>query len=117
MSLQPLIGRTFTITIDRPLGSTHPNDPDIIYPINYGYIPGMLAADGEEQDVYLLGVNHPVETFTGVIIAILKRADDVEDKLVMALAGVDFPNPEIINQTYFQEQYFQTTLLRQNIQN
>ncbi|MFK7802883.1 MAG: inorganic pyrophosphatase [Anaerolineae bacterium] len=72
----------------------------------------MLAADGEEQDIYLLGVDTPVETFTGTIIAILKRADDVEDKLVMAPAGVDFQDGEIIAQTYFQERYFQTTLHR-----
>ena len=110
--MKELIGRTFTIIIDRPLGSAHPNYPDIIYPINYGYIPNLFAADGEEQDVYLLGVDVPVETFTGPIIAILKRADDIEDKLVMAPAGIDFSDKEILAQTRFQEQYFETTLQR-----
>lgn len=27
------------------------------YPINYGYIEGVMAPDGEEQDAYILGVN------------------------------------------------------------
>ncbi len=101
-----------TMTVDRPLGSHHPRYPDIIYPVNYGYIPNKIAADGEEQDVYLLGIDYPVETYTGVIIAILKRADDVEDKLVMAPAGVQFSDEEILEQTHFQERYFQTTVHR-----
>ena len=29
------------------------------YPINYGYIEGVMAPDGEEQDAYILGVNEP----------------------------------------------------------
>ena len=101
-----------TMAVDRPLGSRHPRYPDIVYPINYGYIPGIMAADGDEQDVYLLGVDHPVETYTGLIIAILKRADDVEDKLVMAPAERHFSDREILELTYFQEQYFKTKLIR-----
>lgn len=30
-----------TVRIDRPLGSVHPDDPDMIYPVNYGYVPGV----------------------------------------------------------------------------
>ena len=49
------IGDTITVTIDRPIGSRHPKHKEIIYPINYGYIEGVIAPDGEEQDVYILG--------------------------------------------------------------
>lgn len=42
--------------VDRPMGSYHPKHKDIYYPINYGYIEGMIAPDGEEQDAYLLGL-------------------------------------------------------------
>lgn len=41
------------------------------YPINYGYIEGVMAPDGEEQYAYILGVNEPVKKFTGKIIAIV----------------------------------------------
>lgn len=30
------IGSTVTVTIDRPLGSVHPNYQDMRYPVNYG---------------------------------------------------------------------------------
>ena len=32
------------------------------YPINYGYIEGTMAADGEEEDAYILGVTDPVSS-------------------------------------------------------
>lgn len=45
-----MIGKTVTVIIDRPLGSYHPKYKDTYYPINYGYIEGIVAQDGEEQD-------------------------------------------------------------------
>ncbi len=102
------LGKTVTVEIDRPLGSVHPKHPDIVYPINYGYIPGVIGGDGEELDVYVLGVNYPVETFTGKIIGIIHRENDVEDKLVAAPEGVMLRQAEISKAVYFQEQYYKT---------
>lgn len=48
------------------------------YPINYGYIEGIMAQDGEEQDVYILEVDIPVEKFAGKVITIVHRNDDVK---------------------------------------
>ena len=101
-----MIGRTFTVTVDRPLGSYHPKYPDIYYPVNYGYIQGVMAPDGEEQDAYILGVDIPVKTFTGTLVAIIHRRNDVEDKWVVAPEGRNFTEEEITVATYFQEQYF-----------
>ena len=101
-----MIGKTVTVTIDRPLGSYHPMHPDIYYPINYGYIKGIIAPDGEEQDAYILGVDIPVKTFTGTVVAIIHRRNDVEDKWVVAPKGMNFTKEEITAATYFQEQYF-----------
>lgn len=101
-----MIGKTVTVTVDRPLGSFHPKHPDLYYPINYGYIEGILAPDGEEQDAYILGVGHPVESFTGEVIAIIHRLNDVEDKWVVAPEGMTFSKEQIRKLTFFQEQYF-----------
>lgn len=101
-----MIGKNVTVTVDRPLGSSHPNYPDMIYPINYGYIKGVLALDGEEQDAYILGVSEPIFEFCGRVIAIIYRLDDVENKLVVAPEGITFSEQEIIKQTHFQEKYF-----------
>ena len=58
------LGKTVDIVIDRPLGSVHPEHTDIVYPVNYGYIPGTESGDGEALDVYLPGVGVPVRDFT-----------------------------------------------------
>ena len=106
-----IIGTTVTVTVDRPLGSYHPEYKDMYYPINYGYIEGVMAPDGEEQDAYILGVNEPVGKFTGEIIAIVYRKDDIEEKWVVVPDGVTFSKEEIRRQIHFQEQYFDSEIV------
>ena len=90
-----MIGKTVKVVIDRPLGSYHPTHKDIYYPLNYGYIPGIIAPDGEEQDAYVLGVDRPIKEFTGRVIAIIHRFDDVEEKWVVAPENATFSKEEI----------------------
>ncbi|MBQ8403114.1 MAG: inorganic diphosphatase [Clostridia bacterium] len=104
------LGKTVKIIIDRPLGSAHPKHPDIIYQVNYGYIPTVFSGDGEEIDVYLLGVDLPVTEYTCKIIGIAHREDDDEDKLIAAPDGVVFSQNEMAEKIYFQEKYFKTTI-------
>ena len=103
-----MIGATVTVTVDRPLGSYHPEHKDMYYPVNYGYIKGITAPDGEEQGAYILGVDKPVSKFTGKVIAIVHRYNDVEEKWVVAPEGKVFSAEEIKEQIAFQEQYFQS---------
>ena len=105
-----MLGKTVTVLMDRPMGSYHPKHKDMYYPVNYGYVPGVMAADGEEQDAYVLGVKEPLQEFTGVVIAIIHRFDDVEEKWVVAPEGVMFTKEEIWEQVKFQEQYFKSEL-------
>ncbi len=50
-----VIGKTVTVTVDRPLGSYHPEHRDMYYPINYGYVEGIIAPDGEEAGCLYIG--------------------------------------------------------------
>lgn len=105
------LGKVVTIEIDRPIGYVHrKGEKTLIYPINYGYIPEVLGGDGEELDVFLVGVDVPVSSYTGKIIGIVYRADDVEDKLIMAPEGASFSAEELARAVYFQEKYYQTTI-------
>ena len=106
-----MIGKTVTVTVDRPMGSVHPNYPTLFYPINYGYVCGIPGGDGEDQDAYVLGVDHPVESFTGMVIAVIHRTDDVEDKWVVAPRGAIFTKEDIARQTHFQERYFKSEII------
>lgn len=103
-----MIVTVVNVTVDRPLGSCHPEYKELYYPINYGYIEGVLAPDGEEQDAYILGVKEPVKKFSGKVIAIVHRYDDVEEKWVVAPENTFFTKDEIMEQVKFQEQYFRS---------
>ena len=106
-----MLGKIVKVTVDRPMGSFHPKHQNLYYPVNYGYIEGIPAPDGEEQDVYILGVDRPVKGFTGRIIAVVRRSDDVEEKRVAAPEDMSFTREQIQEQIFFQEQYFQSEII------
>ena len=101
-----MTGSIVKVIVDRPMGCRHPEYKNLIYPVNYGYIPGVIAPDGEEQDAYILGVNTVVKEFTGRVIAIIHRNDDREEKWVVAPDGKNFSMEEIERAVHFQERYF-----------
>ena len=110
--MENVIGKIVRGKIDRPIGSCHPRHPEMIYPVNYGYVEGIFAGDGAEQDVYVLGSDEPMESFEGKVIAVYHRYNDVEDKWIVSLDGKDYSDDEILQKIYFQEQYFDGELLR-----
>lgn len=107
------LGRTVRVIIDRPLGSRHPQH-GFIYPLNYGYVPGVPAPDGEDLDAYLLGVFQPLAEFEGKCIAVIQRLDDADDKLVLAPPGADYSAEQIRALTEFQERWFQSEIRMYN---
>lgn len=102
------LGKTVHVVVDRPIGYRH---GDIVYPVNYGYIPGLLVGDGEAQDVYILGVSQPIAAFDGQVIAAIRRNNDREDKLVAAPAGCVYHQGQIAEAVDFQERYFDTRII------
>ena len=100
------------VIIDRKLGSVHPEHDDIVYEVNYGYVKGVVGGDGEEQDVYVLGVDEPIDEFDGIVTAIIHRNNDDEDKWVVVPDGVVITDDEIKRKTEFMEKYFDIEILR-----
>jgi len=105
------LGKTVEILVDRPIGHVHVTKGITLrYTVNYGYLPGVLGGDGEEQDVYILGIKEPIDRFRGRIIAAIRRSDDNEDKLVAAPEGMAFSPEAILEAVHFVEKYFISTL-------
>jgi inorganic pyrophosphatase len=100
------------VKIDRALGSAHPKYPNMIYPINYGFIPDTRSGDGEELDAYVLGVGQPVEQYQGRCVAIIHRLKDDDDKLIVVPESMTVSDDEIRSATHFQEQYFKSEIWR-----
>lgn len=105
------IGKEITVVMDRQMGSKHPKH-GFIYPVNYGYIPNTISADGEELDCYVLGVFEPVKEFTGKCIAIIHRTNDDDDKLIVTLKDKNYSDEQIEALIEFQERYFEHILIR-----
>ncbi len=105
-----VIGNLVTVTVDRPLGSYHPEHKELYYPVNYGYIEGIMAPDGEEQDAYILGVDIPVQKFEGRVLAVVHRENDIEEKWVVVPDNVTLTKEEIEQTIDFQEKYFKSTI-------
>ena len=105
------LGKMVKIQIDRPMGSRH-TQYDFLYPLNYGFVPGVMAGYGEELDAYLLGVFETVEEYEGECIAVIHRLDDDDDKLVIVPQGISYTDAQIRAQTEFQERFFQSEIIR-----
>lgn len=111
MENKKYIGQKVLVKMDRPLGSKHPKH-GFVYPVNYGFIPNTVSGDGEELDAYVLNEQESLDEFEGVVVAIIHRTNDNDDKLVVVREGIDVSNEEIRLQTHFQEQWFESIIIR-----
>lgn len=105
------LNKIVTVNIDRKLGTLHPKH-GFMYMLNYGYIPNTKSPDGEELDAYLLGVFDPVDTFEGKVIAIIKRTNDNDDKLIVVPKDKEYTDDQIKALTEFQERFFESIIIR-----
>jgi len=105
------IGKKVHIYMDRPLGTKHPKH-GFVYEVNYGYIEGIKASDGEDLDAYYLGTDKPLNEAAGLCIAIVHRLDDDDDKLVVVPEGVSMTDEEIMRAVDFQEKWFKSEIRR-----
>jgi len=105
------LNKEVDVVIDRQLGTKHPKW-GFVYESNYGYIPGTLSPDGEELDAYFLGINEPVKSGKGKVVAVIHRTNDDDDKLVVSISGDDISDDEIRQKTAFQEKFFKSDIIR-----
>lgn len=68
--------------IDRPIGSRHPRYEYIVYPVDYGFIPGVMGWDDMEQDIF---VGSPEGPLVGIILTADFHKGDREFKLLWGL--------------------------------
>ena len=105
------LGRRVRVVVDRPLGSAHPRHPDLTYPVNYGEVPGTLSGDGHPIDAYLVGWDAPLTDAQGVVVAVVVRPHDAEDKLIVTPEGAAFSVEALRAAVDFQERYFEGSTL------
>ena len=105
------LNKIVTVKMDRMLGTKHPKW-GFVYMVNYGYIPNTISGDGEELDAYVLGEFEPLEEFTGKVIAVIRRENDNDDKLVVVKDGKNYTDDQINALVEFQERFFKHIIIR-----
>jgi len=109
--LKKYLNKIVNVKIDRAINTKHPKH-NFIYELNYGYLPNTVSGDGEEIDAYILEENSPVEEYTGEVVAIIHRLNDVEDKLVVApIKHKKYTKEEILQKVNFQEKFFKSEII------
>jgi len=61
----------------------------------------VKVPDGDDLDAYYLGINKPLNKAKGVVIAIIHRLKDDDDKLIVAPKGTTFSDNEIFKNGQF----------------
>ncbi|MEW6724574.1 MAG: HD domain-containing protein [Bacillota bacterium] len=72
--------------IDRPKGQPHPRWPELIYPLDYGYIPGVMGGDGAEQDLF---VGSTGRELVGAMMTVNFIKGDQEVKLLVGMTDAE----------------------------
>ena len=106
------LGTKVHLRFDQPIGSSYAPMGISSYPVNYGYVPGVAAPDGDDLDAYYLGASEPLHEADGICIAIVHRLNDDDDKLVVVPEGVSLSDEEIASKVRFQEQFFLSEIRR-----
>ena len=84
------LAATRPIVVDRPKGKPHPNWPELIYPLDYGYLEGTSASDGGGIDVWLGSPGD--KSLTGILCTFDTLKRDAEVKLLLGCSSKDVEN-------------------------
>ncbi len=69
------------LMIDRPRGSSHPHWPNLIYPLDYGYLKGTKTIDGDGIDVWIGSLEE--RKMNAVVLTLDLKKRDAEIKLLL----------------------------------
>ncbi|RYF58558.1 MAG: inorganic pyrophosphatase [Comamonadaceae bacterium] len=75
------------VRIDRPAGTAHPRHPAAVYPVDYGYLDGTTAADGEGIDVFV--GSHTGIGVTGFVVTVDLVKKDTEVKVLLHCSDLE----------------------------
>lgn len=69
-----MLGKYVRVRVTNPIHSVN-RQYGFTYQLNYGIIEGKKRYNNVSCGAYVMGINHPVRTFDGRVIAVIKHAD------------------------------------------
>lgn len=105
------LGKVINVIVEHTIGEPHSLYPDIQYLCNYGYVEEVLKNEGEFQNAYIYGVDEPINSFEGIVIAIIYRKGFDDAQWVVSKVGQTIKHDEIKKLVGFQEQFYETQFI------
>lgn len=104
--INPLLGRTAEITVNRKLGCRNIRHRNITYPVNIGYFELEKDLGERKHTVYIIGASGMPDTFTGTVIAVIRHMDSGRLFAVVSPEDTCYYEPEIREcLSFFEKQY------------
>lgn len=104
-ALDELVGHS-EIVIDRSKGTAHPKYPDLIYPVDYGYLKNTTSMDGAGIDVWVGTGEKRIDAIM-CIVDLMKK-----DSEIKILIGCTEEEKSIIYDMHNQTPYMKGILIR-----
>jgi inorganic pyrophosphatase len=79
--------KTSEIVIDHPKGTAHQKYPNLIFPLDYGYLKNTTAMDGDGIDLWIGTAKH--RKLTAIVCTIDNMKKDAEVKLLIGCTEED----------------------------
>ena len=109
--LNEYLGQTVEVVIDKPINYI---EDDMTYIQNYGHLLNLKTPDNKFQEAYVIGIDKPIKSFNGKVIAIINRINEGEDKLVVCDESKSFNKDEILEMVNFLEKNFKSKIVLEN---
>jgi inorganic pyrophosphatase len=93
------------VVVDRPRGSHHPRFPEVVYPLDYGYLEGTTSGDGAGIDVWLGASGQ--RRLSAVLLTVDLAKHDTEVKLLLGCSAEEHQ----IALDFFNSQFMQAILV------
>jgi inorganic pyrophosphatase len=75
------------IVIDRNKGSRHPRYPEMVYPLDYGYLAGTTTVDGGGIDIFVGSLAG--EAIQGILTTVDLKKKDAEIKILYKCSAAE----------------------------
>ena len=97
-----LLGNYVRVRVTNPIRSVN-REFGYVYSLNYGSIEGKKRFDHASPAAYIMGISHPVRTFNGRVIAVIRRGDGRPPVYVVAPNSMRFISYQIEDAIAFAE--------------
>lgn len=104
-----MLGKYVRIKVTHPIHSCN-SEKNYTYELNYGVVEGEKPFNSSIKGAYIMGINHPVRSFDGRVIAVIRYADCREIEWVVAPKSTRFINIDIIEKIKFATEKREHTL-------